>query len=140
MEILARFPKQVIVLKPTGKICALRGRTDGLRRRMIDERQTRDFPIFCRDLRAAQLGNVSLQRQLLENGRVADDQMSRILASAPTMPDAIKELRKQFTPDELKAIREDKPFPSTLIHKAVNFMTSLTLMTASRHPNPPPPF
>ncbi len=56
------------------------------------------------------------------------------------MSDAIKELRKEFTPKELWVIRRSEPFPSTLIHKTIAFITGLTLMTMGRHPNPPPPF
>jgi hypothetical protein len=36
METLTQFPKQVIVLKPTGQVCRLHGSTDGLQRRMIN--------------------------------------------------------------------------------------------------------
>jgi hypothetical protein len=60
MEILAEFPRQVIILKPTGKICGLRGRSDGLQRRMVDERQTRELPVFCRHLHTARSGDLSL--------------------------------------------------------------------------------
>jgi hypothetical protein len=86
MKILTQFPHQVIILKPTGKICGLRGGRAGLQRRMIDERQTREFPKFCQALRAAELGNVRLQREILENGRAASRHMDRILASAAIMP------------------------------------------------------
>ncbi|MBP1852850.1 hypothetical protein [Rhizobium halophytocola] len=48
MNIVCEFPRQIIVLKTTGRICSLAGRARGLQRRMIEERQTRDFPNFCR--------------------------------------------------------------------------------------------
>jgi hypothetical protein len=107
---------------------------------MIDERQTREFPKFCKALCAAELGNMALQQEILENGRVADSQMDRILASAPIMLNGIEELSKQFTKNELTAIRKRKPFPRSLIEKATKFMTELALLTLSCHPNPPPPF
>jgi hypothetical protein len=140
MKILTRFPHQVIVLKSTGRIAGLRGGRAGLQRGMIDERQTREFPKFCEALRAAELGNANLQQQILESGRAADNHLDRLLASAPIMRDGINELRKQFTQNELGSIRKRDPFPSSLIHKATKFMTELTLLTISRHPNPPPPF
>lgn len=140
MDILTNFPRQVIVLKTTGKICGLRGRANGLQRRMIDEKQTRWFPVFCRHLQAAQRGDAFIRGQLLENGFVADEQMSKILADALIIPDAINELRKAFTADELRVIRESQPFSSTLVRKLLRFITDLALITKDRHPNPPPPF
>lgn len=137
MEIACQFPRQVIVLKTTGRICSLVGRSQGLQRRMIEERQTRNFPKFCRRLRAAQAGDSYFQSQLLESGRAADGQMNRILASAPILPDAIKELRKTFQPEELKAIRLDEPFPDTLIEKSMKFIVELTFSTIGTHPSPP---
>lgn len=137
MEIACQFPRQIIVLKTTGRICSLIGRAQGLQRRMIEERQTREFPNFCRRLRAAQAGDTYIQRQILENGRAADSQMNRILADAPILPGAITELRKTFRPEELKAIRLDEPFPDTLIEKSMKFIVELTLSTMATHPSPP---
>jgi hypothetical protein len=140
MAILTQFPHQAIILKTTGKIAGLSGRSAGLQRRMIDERQTREFPKFCEALRSAQRGNVALRREILESGRAADRHLERMLESAPIMRDGINELSKWFTQNELRAIRKREPFPRTLIYKATEFMTELTLRTISRHPAPPPPF
>lgn len=138
MEILSEFPKQIIVLKTTGAICALYGRKQGLQRRLINERQTNDFPTFCRRLSQAQAGDLYIQRQILESGQVANYQMERILMSAPIMPDGINELRKTFSPEELKIIRLNKPFSISLIRKAMQFIIDLTFITMERHPSPPP--
>ena len=72
-----------------------------------------------------------MQRQLLESGRAADKQMDRILASAPILPGAIKELRQTFRAEELRAIRLDQPFPDTLVEKAMKFIIELTFMAMS---------
>lgn len=138
MKIVCEFPRQIIVLKTTGRICSLAGRARGLQRRMIEERQTRDFPNFCRRLQAAEEGDAFMQRQLLESGRAADKQMDRILASAPILPGAIKELRQTFRAEELRAIRLDQPFPDTLVEKAMKFIIELTFMAMSTHPSASP--
>lgn len=138
MEIVCEFPRQVIVLKTTGKICSLVGRGRGLQRRMIEAKQTRDFPAFCHRLRAAENGNPLLLSQLLESGRAATSQMDRILASAPILPAAIKELREIFSDKELRAIRLDQPFPATLIEKVMKFIVELTYSAMKTHPSPPP--
>jgi hypothetical protein len=127
MEILTQFPHQAIILKTTGRIAGLNGRKAGLQRRMIDERQTREFPKFCEALRAAERGNVTLRQQILESGRAADSHLERMLVSAPIMRDGINELSKTFTQNELAVIRKREPFPGGLIHKATEFMTELTL-------------
>jgi hypothetical protein len=68
-EILAEFPKQVIVLKPTGIICQLKGRRSGLTRRMISKEETKGFGKWCDGLVRATTGDKSLERQLLEKGK-----------------------------------------------------------------------
>jgi hypothetical protein len=138
MEILAQFPEQVIVLKPTTKIFGLNGREKGLQRRMVDEDQTRGFPEYCRALQAAEGGHPRLVREILENGREADKQMDLILASAPVIAEGIHLLRKEFTPDELKCIRQRELFSPTLIQKSVKFIFQLALESISRHPKQPP--
>src|SRR6516165_10824111 len=81
MEIFSQHPEQVIILKPTGIICGLSGRRAGLQRRLIDERRTRDFATYCRDLLAARSGDASLQAQVLSHGQVAMAHMDQMLAS-----------------------------------------------------------
>lgn len=136
MQVLCLYPRQVIVLKPTGKICALYGRVAGFQRRMIDDRQSKDFPIYCKDLRAGLSGDKRFQAAITKNGQVADAQMALILADAPMMTHAIKELKSYFTKDEIDIIRLDKPFTGPLIYKTLEFITSLFFMTAARHPFP----
>src|SRR5436190_23583261 len=50
LAILSRFAKQVVVLKSTAEICALRPRVSGLHSRFLDRRQTKGFPKYCRAL------------------------------------------------------------------------------------------
>jgi len=68
MEILAEYPKQVIVLKSVLAVCILktRRRSRGLQRRLIDREQTSGLSEWCRKLDAAKRGDRTLERQLLE--------------------------------------------------------------------------
>jgi hypothetical protein len=50
MEILAKHPKQVIILTGTQDICALNGRAAESLEPLIDEVQTREFPEYCQHL------------------------------------------------------------------------------------------
>jgi len=111
MEILVQHPKQVIVLKSTGIVCGLRGRAAGLQRRMIDERQTRQFSEYSQALLAAKRGNLSLERQLVDLGREATVQMDRVLADIVDMPDVIEDMAKIYSDAELKIFRKANRLP-----------------------------
>jgi len=50
MEIVAGYPKQVIVLKATSTVCGLTGREAVSQESLIDESQTREFPEYCHHL------------------------------------------------------------------------------------------
>lgn len=136
MEILADFPKQVVVLKTTGVVCGLYGRRAGLQRRMIDTEQSRGFQQYCRRLHAAKLGNLHLQQQLEDHGRAADVQMDRMLADAAIMPEAVEAITKTFTDGELKVIRSQSPFPGQLARKLLESIVVLTQSLFDRHPQP----
>lgn len=135
MSILADFPRQVMILKPTILVCGLRGRAAGLQRRMIDEAQSLQFREYCRDLQRAELGDHSLEQQLLDLGRAADEQMARILTDAMKMPDVIDELAKRFTDNELKIIRTRSRYTHELIGKLLNSVVELARLLFERHPH-----
>jgi hypothetical protein len=136
MALLADFPRQVIVLKTTGVVCGLRGRRQGLRRRLIDHVQTRSFPKYCEHLFAAKLGDVHLRQQLLHKGRAADDQMARMLADATNIPEAVEGIVRLFTDAELKIIRTGLPFSEALARKMVENIGLLAQSLFSQHPHP----
>lgn len=137
MDIATQFPRQIIILKSTGRVCALSGRMQGLQRRMIEERQTQEFSDFSRKLAMAQSGNRSLQDQIAESGRVASAHLERMLDDAGTIHSAIKEVRSYFTPEELKAIRLDTGYSPESIEKSLKFIVDLTFTTMKAHPSPP---
>src|SRR5258708_7064544 len=135
MEVLADFPKQVIILQSTGTVCGLRGNRAGLQQRMIDDDQTRGFQIYCKALQLAKRGNASARQQLLEHGREADAHLKRILDDAMTMPDIIDEIASSFSQDELQIVRTGKPFSRSLIDKVLKTVIDLTGSFYSTHPN-----
>ncbi len=106
MMVVSKYPHQVIVLKNTNKIVGLRGKKAGLQRRMIDESQTKGFPIFARQLSAAQNGNKSYKQDLLDHGKSATDHLTQMLKSAEKMGPAYADLAKVFSSEEKRAIRD----------------------------------
>jgi hypothetical protein len=119
MAILSEFPKQVIILKGTQAVCGLRGRRSGLQRRLIDQRQTQEFPTYCKHLSAAQRGDQGLQAQLLALGREADAQMSRMLSDAEKMAERLEGVARTFTKEELLALRTRNPPPDGMCEKTI---------------------
>jgi hypothetical protein len=82
MEILARFPDQVLVLKNTQIVCGLKPERKGLRRRLVSETETKAFRKFCKNLKKAEEGDRTLQEALLYRGGEADRHMTFILHNA----------------------------------------------------------
>lgn len=119
MEILAQYPKQVIVLKGTLVVCGLKGRRAGLQRRLIDEQQTQEFPEFCQHLVTVQQGNLSIQRQLLEHGRTAAANINRIQADAASLSNTITEIAKDFTDTEIRVLRKGSPLTKEMADKFI---------------------
>src|SRR5450759_1991968 len=110
MALVARFPKQVVILKSTKAACGLSARGPGLQRRLIDERQTREFEIFCKNLAAAERGDRAVQKLILQAGREADEQMARILADAPKTIAAIEGIAARYTNEELRLLRTGRTY------------------------------
>ena len=137
MQILAQFPRQVIVLKGTITVCGLKGRQSGLQRRMIDEGQTKGFSLYCRRLEAAKRGDVDLQHQLLDYGRAADAQMARMLADAKKFPASLELVASTYTKQELQILRRDVPYTDDLFEKVAKNILTLAAMMFANHPSVP---
>ncbi len=134
MEILADYPKQVIVLKSTGVVCGLRGRRKGLQRRMIDEEQTDGFANWCSGLEKAKAGDVALQKQLLDAGQEASAHLDRMLADAKTYAENLEGVAKNYDAAELKILRSNKPHTVELIDKITGNILNLAALLFAGHP------
>jgi hypothetical protein len=134
MAILSEFPKQVIVLKGTQAVCALRGRPSGLQRRMIDHQQTRGFAEYCTHLAAARRGNLSIQAQLLELGREARHQMDRILGDTQEFCGAVEDLANMYNANEIQIIRKGAPYTRAMAEKMLQQILMMARVLFDRHP------
>ncbi len=134
MKILARYPKQVIVLKGTQAVCGLRGRAAGLQRRLIDERQTQDFGEYCQHLHAAKRGDLFLQNQLLHHGHEATAHMDRMLADAADIPSTFDEVAKTYTATELQVLRKGSQLTEEMIDKLIQNILLLAAQMFKDHP------
>ena len=107
MKILVDFPDQVIALKNTGRVCGLSGRQAGLQRRLIDAHDTREFPTFCENVQAAQIGDFALQAEILEHGRAATEHIDQTLLQISTgLLEKMEAMAKvTFSENELRMLR-----------------------------------
>ena len=134
MAILAQHPKQVIILTGTQDICALKGRAAASLEPLIDHVQTREFPEYCRHLRAAKGGDMSLQEQLLENGREASAYIARMLNDMPTLSSGIDLMAKTYAPGELKILRRRETHTPQMRERMVRNVLLLAARFFKEHP------
>lgn len=137
MQVLMRFPNQVIVLKSTSEVTRFSAEKAALQEAFIDLEQTSQFSKFCSLLSLAQKGNRDLQAQIAEHGRVATTHMDRLVNDAGALAPVIREIEQNFTRDELSTIRANAPFPEALIDKTLNLTIQMAAETIRLHPNPP---
>lgn len=135
MEVLAAFPNQVVVLKGTRAVCAQRGRAAGLQRRLIDEAQTRGFPDFVHHLHRAKLGNSSLERQLLEHGRVATEHLERMLVDAQTTGTMMEEFAALYSKSERRIIRAGENLSTEAVDKTIRIVLQIAGKAFQQHPD-----
>ena len=124
MEIVAGYPKQVIVLKATSIVCQLTGREAASQEYLIDKSQTREFPEYCHHLIAAKRGDRFLQQQLLEHGREATTHMERWLQDMATLSSGFEQMMtfisKTHSPAELKILRRHESYTPEMREKLIS--------------------
>jgi hypothetical protein len=101
---------------------------------MIDQDQTEHFPTYCGELRAAKAGDLSLQRALLEHGRVATEQMARVQNDGAIMPDVFAEMAKVFTANEIAILRHSRPLTDGMMDKLMRNVMMLAAHFFKNHP------
>jgi hypothetical protein len=134
MEVLAKRPKQVVVLKGTQTVCGLRGRRAGLRRRLVDRNQTRGFSEFCRDLRRAENGDPKVLTQIAAHARAAREHMRRLLVDAEDWPEIFDLISKSYGGNELVALRSGFKFSDAMIERLMRHVIQISGKLFADHP------
>jgi hypothetical protein len=135
MEILAQYPRQVLVLRGTQDICGLNGRAAASQEPLIDETQTHEFSEYCHDLLAAKRGDLSLQRQLLEHGRQATAHIGRMLKDMTSLSSGIDLMAKTYSPAELKILRRREKHTPQMRERLVQNVLLLAAQFFKEHPS-----
>ena len=106
LEVVARFPKQVVILKNSVQALRQSGRVKSLQRRLIDHNQTVGFSKYLRALEYARNGDMMIQKEIFEKSRDATEHLSVMLEEAEEMKETIMALGNEYTKEERKIIRE----------------------------------
>lgn len=133
-RVLAKYPKQVLILKNTQTVCGLNGRGRGLQKRLIDPRQTREFADYVSGLRKAERGNTRYTEAIAEHRRVAADHLDRMRDDARTTAAVIRDIYAHYTKNERTAIRKGENHPPETIQKIMRQVFELAIQCFSDHP------
>lgn len=117
MSVLSDFPKQVVILKGSAKVCGLSGRVKGLQRRLVDEAQTQDFPEYVRALRLAEAGNSKLHAQIRNLGELSNEHLEKMREAAEPIRGAVAVLGANYSKEERALLRSKEQYTPELIDK-----------------------
>jgi hypothetical protein len=110
IQVAARYPAQVLVLKPTPEIIRLQDRDPHLGPdEFVDVEQTKGFAKFCEGVRRAAGGDKWFERQVLGFRREALRHFDRMLSDAEGYGDSIAAVRGSLTAEHVRALRERAP-------------------------------
>ncbi len=134
-EILSKYPKQVHILKRTKIACGLSPKNKGLRARFIDNSETKSFPRFCKDLRAAQRGDKKIERAILEHGSAANQFMGEAEDNAKNMKEEVEKIFAGLSKDDKRKLREGRPYPESISKKIITDILIITREAFELHSN-----
>jgi hypothetical protein len=117
MSILSAYPEQVVILKNTYVACQQSPDPVRLHRRLIDRKQTREFPDFCRAVRELVRGNAAAQRDFEEHKAAANEHLDFVRDEMEDLHFTIEEIRDTYGPDDLKSFRENGLLSDSLVKK-----------------------
>jgi hypothetical protein len=123
LEIVARYPAQVVVLKPTHEIIKNQhstGVTSGVP--LEDPTQTRNFRQFCEDVRQAGLGNHEFAAQVQLLGQKASRHFEFMQKNSYKFVLGIQSLSASLQTDHLRAIKKRKPLSSEAVEATIKLI------------------
>lgn len=133
-EVLADFPRQVVLAKEIAVASSLRGKKKGMKKRLIDGKQTRAFRKWCRQRRAIEREGKSLVRhEAHENAKL---HMEDVLKGGASFKDDLaKHAAARFTEAELAIIRSNNPWTDEIIKKVLDGIMDFARGFFALHPD-----
>ena len=119
LEIISKYPQQVVILKKTQTVARLTQRGNKrLRRLLIDWKQTANFSAFCGQIYRIDPKRLSPELAQIERmGREAHDFIQKRMESTKLILKAIGEFSEAFPPDELRELRADAGYSQALYER-----------------------
>lgn len=134
IEIVSKYPDQVIILKGTRDVVNLTMSPGGFYR-LEDSAQTKGFKAFCLDVKMAFNGDAKLSAEILRKRQLAYKYTDTNRDDANKIIEAIKILANSFQPAHLKAIRKREKLPSEVIDKIVMDILWIAAFSFQKHPD-----
>ena len=119
-EILADYPRQVILAKTTGVAAGLRGKRKALKKRLTDGNRTSAFRKWCRVRRLIKNGERSFEHKRLKAREAALAHLERMLNNLTSFKDDLEGHADRYTNQELSIIRTHQPFTDALVAKLID--------------------
>jgi len=134
IEIVSKFPDQVIVLKGTRGVVKLTLSPGGFYR-LEDSDQTKGFKTFCQNVQQAVNGDEALAAQIIKKGHLADRHLDTSIEEASNITEGIRLMGRSFQPGHLKALRRGEKLPIEVIDKIMRDILLLTAFLFQKHPD-----
>ena len=136
IEIVSRYPKQVIILKGTRAIVGMKLALKGIQKRFEDPVQTNHFKTFCGRVKSASEGDVQFVNQILENAKAANEHFDRLLADTELIVDGIELIGRTFeNKKDLANLRKNPFLTDDFINKISRDILEITRYLYVKHPD-----
>ena len=135
LEIISKYPTQVIILRPTDEVIALSYKpTKGIRYNIVDQEETRGLSNFCKILYSQEIENpTSRYRRDIEGRSVEANQYFKDqLAYASKVLQSVALTQKNFSAEELKQIRNKEVYSQAVIEKIMREIMTVTMILMTR--------
>lgn len=125
LQHLARFPKQVIVLKQFPDLYHFPIKSARCARRLFDNGQTKAFPDFIADILDS--GDDQLKASALQAGHAnALQRMAEIERETVKLPNTFKRITDRFTKDERDQLRKRVPYADQTQRKLLDLVFDIS--------------
>lgn len=134
LEIVSKFPDQVVVLKGTRDVIKL---TLSINHAEVleDIIQTKEFEIFCLGVKRAIQGDVALVNQILKHGQIALSHFDKMCKDTLLVAQGITEFSKSYKLEHLKALRKKEELKIEVIGKILKDIMLLAISLFRKHPD-----
>jgi hypothetical protein len=135
-EILAEFPKQVVLAKTTDVASALRGKSKGLKKRFTDGRRSRGFRRWLgKGRNRLKRGTKAEVAHIATQAAEAAAHLAAIEKGAAHFAADLEDAAKQFTPEELRILRNKEQLTPEMLDKIIDRILHFALRFFEGHPN-----